>query len=72
MTAERVAAWATGVGIGLMALMLTWLLGSRLAALVWEAPVGPVVAILAATVVGTAVAGLAGRRLAASISRGEL
>jgi hypothetical protein len=34
--ADRVAAWATGSGIGLMALMVTWLIGNRLAALAWD------------------------------------
>lgn len=61
--ADRVAAWATGTGIGLIFLMLTWLIGNRLAGLFWEAPVGPVVAFVGAIVVGTAVALIAGRRL---------
>jgi hypothetical protein len=62
--ADRVAAWATGSGIGLMALMLTWLIGNRLTALVWDPPVGPVVAFVGAVVVGAVTAAVSGWRLA--------
>jgi hypothetical protein len=57
------AAWATGAGIGLIVLMLTWLIGNRLTGLIWDPPVGPVVAFAGAIGVGTAVAVFAGRRL---------
>ncbi|MEA3502631.1 MAG: hypothetical protein U9R47_07635 [Actinomycetota bacterium] len=50
-----------GVGIGLMALQVTWLVGARIASLFWEAPVGPTVAFVNACLIGTIVAG---RRLA--------
>jgi hypothetical protein len=53
--ADRVAAWITGLGVGLIAMMLTWLAASRLAALVWSPPVGPTVAFVGAIVVGLAV-----------------
>ena len=56
MWAERVAAWMIGLGIGLIALMVTWLIGSRLAGSVWEPPVGPTVAFIGAIVVGLVVA----------------
>lgn len=56
MWAERVAAWTIGLGVGLIALMIAWLVGSRLAASVWEAPVGPTVAFIGAIVVGLVVA----------------
>jgi len=59
---DRVAARVTGVGVGFMALMLTWLVGSRLAALIWEPPVGPTVAILTAILVGIATALVASAR----------
>jgi hypothetical protein len=62
--ADRVAAWATGSGIGLIALMLTWLIGNRLAAMVWGPPVGPTVALVGAILVGTVTAVIFGRRLA--------
>lgn len=61
--ADTVAAWATGAGAGLIALMLTWLVGQRLAALVWGPPVGPTVAFGSAIGVGIAAAIMAGRRL---------
>ena len=62
--ADRLAAWATGIGIGLIALMVAWLIGSRLAGLVWDPPLGPVVAFLGAIVVGAATAVISGQRLA--------
>jgi hypothetical protein len=56
---DRVAARAPGVGIGLVSLMLTWLIGSRLAALVWPPPTGPTVAFVAAIGVGILVSAVA-------------
>lgn len=61
--ADRVAARATGAGIGLIALMLTWLIGNRLTGLIWDPPVGPTVAIVGATVAGAIVAVASGRVL---------
>lgn len=61
--ADRVAAWATGTGIGLIAYMLTWLIGNRLSGLLWDPPVGPTVAFAAAIAVGVTTAVLSGRRL---------
>lgn len=55
--ADRIAAWAAGIGVGLIAMMLTWLAGARLAGLAWEPPIGPTVAFVTAIVVGLAVAG---------------
>lgn len=60
---EAVAARAIGVGIGLIALMLAWLIASRLASLAWDPPVGPTVAFVGAIVVGLATALVSGRRL---------
>lgn len=65
--ADRVAAWATGAGVGFMALMLTWLVGNRLAALVWAPPVGPTVALLGAIATGLAATLVAGARLARKV-----
>jgi hypothetical protein len=61
---EIVAAWATGIGIGLIVLMLTWLIGVRVAGLFWDPPVGPTVAFLGAIGAGIATAIVAGSRLA--------
>lgn len=60
---EAVAARAIGVGIGLIALMLAWLVASRLASLAWDPPVGPTVAFVGAIVVGVAAGLVSGRRL---------
>ena len=62
--ADLVSAWGIGVGIGLIALQLTWLVGARIASLFWEAPVGPTVAFVSACLVGTIVSIMAGRWLA--------
>lgn len=65
--ANLVSAWGIGVGIGLIALQLTWLAGARIAGLIWEAPVGPTIAFVFACLVGAAVAVIAGRRLARNV-----
>ena len=64
---EVVAAQGVGIGIGLIALMLTWLIGSRLAELAWNAPV---VAFAAAVVVGIVTSIVFARRLAERARRG--
>ena len=67
--ADLISAWGIGVGIGLIALQLTWLAGARIAGLFWEAPIGPTVAFASACLVGTIVAVVAGRRLAGKTVR---
>jgi hypothetical protein len=62
-TAETVAAWATAVGIGLLVFMIAWLIGDRVADLIWDRPTGPVVALGTASLVGAIMTILAGRRL---------
>lgn len=57
------AAWMVGAGGGLVATMVSWLLGSRLVAAVLDAPVGPVVALLGAIAVGSLVAVRLGGKL---------
>ncbi len=66
-TADRVAARVVGLGVGLIALMVTWLVGNRVAGLIWAAPVGPKVAFGAAIAVGVVVAVIAGIRLDRSL-----
>ena len=62
--ADRVAAWATGVGVGAMAFMLTWLIGNRLTEALWGPTTGAWVALVMAVIAGFAVTALAGARLA--------
>jgi hypothetical protein len=66
MSPDRVAAWAIGAGIGLIAFVVAWLGGNRLTALVWEPPAGPIVAILAAVVAGVMTTVVFGVRLSRS------
>ena len=61
--ADAVAAWATAAGIGMVALMLVWLVGQRVSALLWTPPVGPTVAFLGALVAAAVTAVAAGGRL---------
>jgi hypothetical protein len=68
---EIVAARAIGVGVGLIALMLAWLIGNRLTTLAWDAPVGPTVAFVSAILIGVATAIVAGHRLAARVRDGR-
>jgi len=62
--ADLVSAWGIGVGIGLVALQLTWLAGARIAGVFWESPTGPTVAFISACLVGVIVSVVAGQRLA--------
>lgn len=61
--ADRVAARVTGIGVGLLAFMITWLVGARITERAWEQPLAAVIAMSIALVVGAAVAVVAGRRL---------
>jgi hypothetical protein len=64
--ADGVAAWAVGIGVGLIALMLTWIVGNRIAMVVWDAPVGPTVAFVGAILVGIVATVVAGIQLVRS------
>jgi hypothetical protein len=64
-TAEVVAARVTGIGIGLLVFMIAWLVGARIAERIWEAPVGPVVAMATAVVIEALAAVWSGHRFAA-------
>ncbi|MEX2275097.1 MAG: hypothetical protein WEA10_05995 [Actinomycetota bacterium] len=61
--ADRVAAWAVGVGVGLIAMMLAWIVGARIAELLWEPPGGPRVALASALLIGIIVTVVSGVRL---------
>jgi hypothetical protein len=67
--ADSVSAWAIGIGVGLIALQLTWLLGNRLTSLLWGPPVGPTIAFALAIVTGIIVSVVSGRRLVRSVNR---
>jgi hypothetical protein len=61
-TADRVAAQATGVGVGFIALMIAWLIAARLTERIWGRPSAAYVALAAALLIGTGVSGWAVRR----------
>lgn len=63
LPADRVAARATGVGVGLVVFTVLWLVGDRLTSLLWDPPAGPVVAMAGAVVIGGVIAWLVGDRL---------
>jgi hypothetical protein len=74
MTAERnhpdiAAARTVGVGVGLIALMLMWLVGNRLFGAFLDPPAGPVAAFVTAGAAGLVTAVVAGRRLTAAAAR---
>lgn len=62
--ADRVAAGATGVGIGFLAFLIAWLIGARVAERVWGPPSSAMVALAVSVVVGIVVALVAAHRLA--------
>jgi len=65
--ADLVSAYAIGVGAGLVALQVTWLILNRLISLVWGPPLGPTIAFASAMIVGIIVSIIAGRRLARTV-----
>ena len=56
MTPDRVAGWATGIGIGFAVFIITWIVLNRLTSLWLPVPEGPIVALSAAVLAGMAVA----------------
>ena len=60
---DRVAAHATGVGIGLITFMVTWLVGARGTERIWGPPSSAIVAMVTAVIVGIVTTIVAGRRL---------
>ena len=61
--ADRVAALATGVGVGFLAFMIVWLVGARVTVRIWGPPSSAVIALVSAVVSGIVVAVVADRRL---------
>lgn len=61
-TADRVAAQATGVGVGFIAFMVAWLIAARLTERIWGQPSAAYVALATAVLVGAGVSGWAVRR----------
>ena len=65
---DPVSAWAVGIGIGLIALQVTWLITNRGATLTWGVPVGPTVALAIALVAGIIVSVIMGKRPATKMT----
>ena len=62
--ANLVAAWAVGIGVGLVTIQITWLIGNRITSLFWDPPRGPTIAFATAVVVGGVISVIAGQRFA--------
>jgi len=67
--ADRVAAIATGIGVGVIAFMLTWTIGARITEQMLERPTSAYVAMATALVVCVVVSVVAVRRLQRSVNR---
>lgn len=67
--ADRVAAVGVGIGVGLIAFMLTWILGSRATERLWGQPTAAIAAMATAVLVGIVISAVAGRVLLRSTGR---
>lgn len=67
--ADQVSAIATGIGIGLIAFMVTWTVGARVTERMLDRPTSAYVAMATAILVGVAVSAVASRRLLRSVGR---
>jgi hypothetical protein len=61
--ADQVSAIATGIGIGFLAFMTIWLIGARVAELIWDEETGAVVAMGVALLTLIVTSVVASRRL---------
>ena len=61
--ADRIAALATGVGVGLITFMLTWTIAARITERMLDTPTSAYVAMVGALCAGAVVTILTGRRL---------
>jgi len=66
MTPERVAGWATGIGIGFAVFIVTWIVLNRLTSLWMTVPEGPIVALATAVLAGIWVGVARGKTLSRS------
>lgn len=64
--ADRIAARATGIGIGLIVFMVTWTVGARVTERLWGPPSSAYVAMVVSLLLGAVVAIAAGQRLVES------
>jgi hypothetical protein len=69
--ADIIAARATGVGVGLIAFMVTWLVGVRITERIWGPPSSAIVAMALAIVVGVVATVVAGRRFVHTVGPSE-
>lgn len=61
--ADRIAAYATGIGVGLITFMLTWTIAARITERMFDTPTSAYVAMIVAVFAGAVVATVAARRL---------
>jgi hypothetical protein len=66
--ADRVAAGATAIGVGLISFMLTWTIGARITERLFQGAAGAYVAMATAIVVGIAVTRVSRHHLVARAS----
>jgi len=69
--ADRIAARATGLGIGLIVFMVVWTLGARIAERLVDAPTSAYIAMAIAIIAGAVTTVRAARRLHASVHRAD-
>lgn len=68
MKPDRVAAWATGLGIGFAVFIVTWVIMNRLTGLWMPIPQGPITALGCAVIAGFWVGAERGRTLSRRVS----
>ena len=70
--ADRIAARATGLGIGLIVFMVVWTLGARIAERLVDAPTSAYSAMAIALIAGVVTTVRAGRQLDTTVRRVEI
>ncbi len=69
---DRIAARATGLGIGLIAFMVVWLVAARITTQLIGQPAGAYTAMTIALTIGAVTTVAAARRLTSSIARSSI